>query len=129
MKVAQLLGVQDTVAIASRQEPGALCISLASDFLDESEIMLKSLVSRVGTFCIPDHYLKGGDLQAAIEQMFTWHNARVRVRGSEPQHVSYHSWTFFASVKSEDVWESQLNVTINAASKAPVEMPDLLRSA
>lgn len=96
---------------------------MASEFLDQAQVVLESLIPRVGAFSIPDCYLKGGDLQTAIDRRFTWHNARVRVHGSAPELVAYHSWWFFATLKSEDVWEARINVTLNAASQAPVEMP------
>ncbi|MGQ0634641.1 MAG: hypothetical protein ACT4QC_08525 [Planctomycetaceae bacterium] len=124
--VARLLRVDETVALAARQEPGTLCVSLASEFLDQAQAVLEDLVARVGSFQVPDHYLKKGDLQGAIDNAFTWHNARVRVRGSEPACVAYHSWWFLASLKSEDIFETRLNITINAASQAPVDLPDFL---
>ncbi len=124
--VARLLGVGEDAPLASRQDPGALCISLASEFLDLSEQVLATLVPRTAAFQIPDRYLKGGDLQPLVERLFTWHNARVRYRGSAPARVAYHSWTFFASLRSEEVFESRLNVALNAASLAPLDLPDLL---
>ena len=125
-RVAQMMGVGETAPLVTRPEPDALCLSLASDFLDAAQVVLESLVARVGAFQIPDQYLKRGDLQTAVSRAFTWHNARVCVQGAEPQSVDYHSWWFFASLKSEDVWEAQLNVTINAASRAAVDLPDIL---
>lgn len=123
--VAGLLGVSESVRLATQHEPGALCVNLASDFLDLAQKTLHALVPRVGMFQVPDPYLKKGDLESLVERTFTWHNARVRMRGAEPKFVDYHAWWFYASLKSEDVWEGQLNVTINSASGAPVDLPDL----
>jgi hypothetical protein len=124
--VADLLGVSESVRLATQQRSGALCVNLASDFLDLAQKTLDSLVARVGTFHVPDLYLKKGDLQSIVDRTFTWHNARVRMRGAEPEFVAYHAWWFFASLKSEDVWEGQLNITINSASGAAVDLPNLL---
>ncbi|MDB5388987.1 MAG: hypothetical protein JWM11_4633 [Planctomycetaceae bacterium] len=124
--VARLLGVGEIAPLTTHQEPGAICISLASEFLDLAQVVLESQVARVGAFSIPDHYLKKGDLQEAVDRAFTWHNARVRIRAMGPKEIEYHSWCFFASLKSEDVWESRLNVTINAESLVRVDLPDVL---
>ncbi len=59
-------------------------MSLGSEFLDLAQVVLDSMVARVGSFHIPDHYLKRGDLQAALDDAFTWHNCagpRAWIRG------------------------------------------------
>lgn len=124
--VAELFHCEEAVSLSSRPESEGICISLASDFLENADLLLRSAVSRVGTFELPERYLKGGDLQRAVDRAFTWHNARVRVHQSAAERVEYQTWWFFASLKSEDVWESRLSVTINASSQVPVDLPDLL---
>ena len=125
-QLAQIFGVKEEVPLSPRQENGGICLGLASEFLDRSNLALQSLIPRVGQFTIPDHYLKTRDLQELIERTFTWQNARVRIREAAPKPVTYHTWWFFATLKSEDVWESRLGITLNTASKAPVELPELL---
>ena len=125
-EVARRFGVKETTSLATRQEAGGLCVSLASDFLDLAQGVLEALVARIGSFRIPDPYLTRSDPQEIVARTFTWHNARVRYRKAEPREVEYHSWWFFGSLKSEDVWEARLNTTLNTESKAPVDLPEIL---
>lgn len=113
-------------SLSCRPQPRALCVSLATDFLEVSGAVLEAAVPRFGSFHLSDRYLKGGDLQQAVDRAFTWLNARVRVRGSQPAPIEYHTWWFHAALRSDDCWETRLAVTLNSDSLGPVELPDPL---
>jgi len=110
----------------SRQPGGeGLCANLATDFLDRVFPLLEA-EPRIGLFQTPELYLKKGDMAEAIGRAFTWHNAKVVVRGAGARRVEYHTWRFLAAIVSEDRWEDIIPVTVNADSGAVVPFPDPL---
>lgn len=117
----------DSELIRLSTQPGGhgLAVNLATDFLETTGRLLEA-EPRVGTFQVKELYLKRGDLDEAVRRTFTWLNAQVRVSGTRPVRVEYHTWWFLAQIASEDRWETQLNVTINASSGVEVQMPDPL---
>lgn len=126
-EIARLLAMPgETFPLTSDPGDPGLCLSLATDFLDVTGAVLDAAVPRIGAFHVPERYLKKGDMQRAIDRCFTWLNARVRLHATRPTEIEYHTWWFFASLRSEDCWESQVRVTFNSASRAAVELPDLL---
>jgi len=108
-------------------QPGGegLCLNLATDFLDRVVPLLEA-EPRIGSFRLPDLYLKKGDLGDAVSRAFTWLNAKVVPRDARPSRVEYHVWFFLATIVSEDRWEDVLPVTVNARSKGVVGLPDPL---
>lgn len=128
--VAALLRARgETVVLSAEPAPGAFCVSLAGDFLDVAEQVLESAVPRAGRLAVTDRSLKKGDLQETLERVYTWHNARVRVRDSRPDEVEYDTWWFQAALRSEEAWEARACVTLNARTLAEVEFPDPLELA
>jgi hypothetical protein len=124
--LAAALGAEDETLRLSAQPGGeGWCVSLGTDFLDTAARLLEA-EPRVGAFRIGEAYLKRGDLSEAVGRAFAWLNARVRIHGSVPVRVEYHTWWFHASAVSEDRWETRIPVTVNAASGAEVELPDPL---
>ncbi|MBM4001609.1 MAG: hypothetical protein FJ297_19090 [Planctomycetes bacterium] len=109
----------DTVAA-----PGTLAIGLGGEFLDLAARALDG-IPRDGAFLIPERYLTRRDLSDKVAQAFVWHNARAKAGPAEPALVAYHAWTFIASLRTEEMWESVIEVSVNAESRAVVEMPDL----
>ena len=96
----------EAFALSSQTEDDALSINLATDFLDNASNILNAKVPSIGSFQIPDRYLKGGDLQAAIDRTYTWLNARVRMGDVSPSRIEYDTWWFSVSLRSDDCWES-----------------------
>jgi hypothetical protein len=125
-ELARSLGSsQEMVRLSCTAGGDTLCVSLASDFLDEAARVLQS-EPRIGAFRVPDLYLKGGKIDEAIRRAFTWLNAKVEVRETRAMKLEYHTWWFHAMAVSEDRWETRLRVTINSLSGAAVEIPDPL---
>jgi hypothetical protein len=126
-EVAALLHAPvDEVALSARPKPGAVCVSLASDFLELSAGVLDAAVPRVGVFRAPERNLKRGDLQESVDRAYGWLNARVRVRDGMPRVAEYHTWWFHGLLKSEDSWETRAAVTLNARTLVEVDVPDPL---
>jgi len=111
-KMAALLGPgllgTDSETIRLSTQPGSKgwCLSLATDFLDTASNLLE-LEPRVGTFCIPEMYLKQGDFEELVRCEFSWLNARVRLQETRSVRVEYHTWWFHALLVSEDRWETR----------------------
>jgi hypothetical protein len=130
-EMAALLDVEslgaDSETIQLSTQPGSKgwCLSLATDFLDTASQLLE-LEPRVGTFCIPEMYLKRGDFEELVRREFSWLNARVRLQETRSVRVEYHTWWFHALLASEDRWETRFPITINAASGTEVKMPNSL---
>jgi len=125
-ETARLLHVDsETVQLSSQPGNEGWCLSLATDFLDTASRLLE-LEPRVGTFCIPEMYLKRGDFEELVRREFSWLNARVRLQETKSVRVEYHTWWFHALLVSEDRWETRFPITINASSGTEVEMPNPL---
>ncbi|MCY2963716.1 MAG: hypothetical protein NT069_08735 [Planctomycetota bacterium] len=128
-EIASKLGwPNEEFGLAWQARPGALCVGLAGEFLDQAGQILQVAVPREGAFQAPSKYLRTDAMQEAIDDAFGWHNARVRVRGSEPVEVEYHIWTFQALLRSEECWEGQVSITLNSRSRAEIAPIDPLRA-
>ncbi|HUE16704.1 MAG TPA: hypothetical protein VMR25_21190 [Planctomycetaceae bacterium] len=126
-EIATLLHLpQDSFTLATQPGREALCASLATDFLELAEGVLDACVPRIGSFRVPERYLKRGDLQEAVDRSFSWTNARAKVRESRPVSVEYHVWWFHARLRSEDCWETLVCAKLNSLSRGEVDLPDPL---
>lgn len=123
---AALEADSETIRLSAQPGGEGWCVSLATDFLDTAARLLE-VEPRVGTFRVRELYLKRGDLDEAVRRVFTWLNAKVRLRGTRPVRVEYHTWWFHASIVSEDRWETRFPITLNASSGAEVDLPDPLQ--
>jgi len=120
------LGAEDEmVRLSGRPGGEGLCVNLATDFLETAGRLLEA-EPRVGTFRVPELYLKRGSLEETVARAFTWHNVKVTTRAVRSLRVEYHTWWFHVCMASEDRWESRFAVTINASSGAEVPLPDPL---
>lgn len=125
-EIADSLRAEDEMIRLSCQPGGdGLCVNLATDFLDDAAALLQ-LEPRVGTFRVPELYLKRGKMEDAVSRAFTWLNAKVEVSQTRAPRIEYHTWWFHASMISEDRWETRLSTTINSSSGAAVDFPDPL---
>jgi len=115
----------ETIRLSTQPGGEGWCLSLATDFLDTASRLLE-LEPRVGTFCIPEMYLKRGDFEDLVNREFSWLNARVRLHETRSVRVEYHTWWFHALLASEDRWETRFPITINASSGTEVKMPNSL---
>jgi hypothetical protein len=123
---AQLPGEEFSLALGATRVSCGMQVSLASDFLDVAARILTETVPNTGSFCVGDRYLKKRDLEEAIGQTFDWPNARVRCSGeAAATRVEYHQWTLHARIQSDDLWESLVSVTLNSASGAVLNLPNL----
>lgn len=112
-------------SISSDPARGDLHVGLGGDFLEAASRVLDASVPRTGAFRISERYLTRRDLSEKVAQTFVWQNARARCGAADPGLAHYERWTLLASMRSEDIWETILHVTVNAGSQAPVELPDL----
>ena len=115
----------EVLRLSTRPGGDGWCISLATDFLDSASRLLE-LEPRIGAFHVEELYLKRGKLDEAVRRAFSWLNARVRLLDTRAVRVEYHTWWFHALLVSEDRWETRFPVTINASSRAEVELPNSL---
>ena len=123
---AQLPGEEFSLALGATRASCGMQVSLASDFLDVAARILTESVPNTGSFRVGDRYLKKRDLEEAIGQSFDWANARVRCSGeAAATRVEYHQWTLHARIQSDDLWESLVPVTLNSASGAVLNLPNL----
>lgn len=112
-------------ALSTTVGPGSLHVGLASEFMETAGKLLEAAVPRAGAFRISDRRLTGRDLSDKILQTFGWLNARGKCGAAEPVDVDYEQWTFHGSLRSEDVWEGLLRVSVNVASRAVIDLPDV----
>ena len=124
-ETAGVIGSPDTLRLCCEAGGEGLCVNLATDFLDRIQPLLDP-EPRVALVRIPELYLKRAAMDDPVARAFTWQNARVRVIGTEPQRVEYHTWYFLGALESEDRWEELVRIAINAASGAEVDLPDPL---
>jgi hypothetical protein len=117
----------ETFALCEQPREGALCVSLASDFLDVAGGLLEVVVPRVGTFRTGERYLRVADVAEGIARAFQWRNARVLIEDASPSAEAYDTWTIHASLRSEDCWETCVSVTLNARTGVEVDIGDPLR--
>jgi hypothetical protein len=103
-----------------------LPVNLGGDFLERVEPLLAQ-EPQVVLARVPSLYLKQSSMVEPVARAFTWLNASVRVRQAEPARTEYHAWYFRAALDSAERWEEVVRTTINAASAAPVSLPDPLQ--
>ena len=126
VRCAQLPGEEFSLALGATRAASGMQVSLASDFLDVASRILTESVPNTGSFRVGDRYLKKRDLEEAIGQSFDWANARVRCSGeAAAMRVEYHQWTLHARIQSDDLWESLVPMTLNSASGAVLNLPNL----
>jgi hypothetical protein len=116
----------DSLVLSPQPTRQGLHVSLGGEFLDLAGQVLAAAVPRVASFRIAERYLKKAEMGEAVARTFSWPNARVRVLGAGAASVEYQTWHFHASIRSEDVFETLLSLTLNARSLAAVELADLL---
>ncbi len=125
--VAQALAAPaEAFTISARPSAGTLTVSLAGEFLDLAGQVLDRSAPRIGSFQLGERYLKKADIAPLVERAFAWPNARVRLVDVGPARVEYQTWHYHALLRSEDSFETCVAVTLNSASRAAVELPDLL---
>jgi hypothetical protein len=123
---AALHAPAETIGLSSRASAGGeLQVNLAGDFLDAAQHLLQA-EPRIGTFRLPQRYLKRGAMDEVVRRAFAWPNAKVEIRDVRAARAEYHTWWFRAALVSEDRWETTFAVTFNSDSGAPVEIPDPL---
>lgn len=122
---AELHADDELVPLTGETGGEGLCINLATSFLETAGHLLEG-VPRVAALRMPDPYLKRGSLDEALGRTFSWLNAKVLVRETRAVEVEYHTWSFRATLRSEDRWESTVTVTINSRAGVAVEFPDPL---
>jgi hypothetical protein len=123
--VAAALHSPESLTLSYQPGTADLCANLATDFVERIGALFEGQPA-IGVFQIPELYLKKSAMEGPFQRTFTWLNASVRFRGSGPARIEYHTWHFHASLQSDDQWEDVFAVTINAASRAEIVLPDLL---
>ncbi len=108
-------------------QPGENClaVNLTAEFPERLRPLLDTEPGS-GLFHIPGLYLKKAAMDEPVARAFTWQNAKVKVIGSEPDRVEYHTWYFHVAMDSYERWEELFSITVNAASGAEVLIPDTL---
>ncbi len=126
-QMAESIGTaEECVAVSCASGSGGLHVNLAGDFLEQADHLLAA-VPKVVALSIPDLYLKRGKMDQAVARAFTWLNAKVQIDDVRAGRTVYHTWWFHATVSSEERWEGQFAVTLNAASGVEVPLTDPLR--
>ena len=100
-------------------------VNLAGDFMETAGRLLEA-EPRIGVFRLPELYLKRSQLKETLAKTFSWLNVRVRPRDISATSLEYHTWSFLATLASEDRWEALTTVTVNSASGAIIDLPDPL---
>lgn len=124
-EMAARLGQPEMLRLMPRPDTGGLSVNLATDFLDRIAPLV-DFEPREAAFQIPEMYLKRAVMDEPVARAFTWLNARVRVKGTSAERAEYHTWSFLASIQSEDRWEDLITLTLNAASGAEVAFAEPL---
>jgi hypothetical protein len=122
-EIAQTLRCLEILPLAADSE-SPLPVNLTSDFLDRVEPLVWAEPQVVG-LRVPEAYLKRSDMAEPVARTFTWLNARVRVQAAEPTRTEYHTWYFLVTLDSADRWQQIVRVSVNAATGAEVQLPDL----
>ena len=123
-EVAAALRCPESLTLSHQPGTADLCANLTTDFVERIGVLFEGQPA-IGVFQIPAMYLKQSAMEGPLQRAFTWLNASVRFRGSAPARIEYHTWHFHASLQSDDQWEDVFAVTINAASRAEIALPDL----
>jgi len=123
---AELHAGEELVPLTGEANGEGICVNLATSFLETAGHLLEG-VPRVAALRLPDAYLKRGPLDDALGRAFSWLNAKVVIRETRAVEIEYHTWSFHATLRSEDRWESTVAVTVNSQSGAAVSFPDPLR--
>ena len=116
-----------TTELSTAAEQNSLAINLGSSFLERAEGMLPPQTS-VLPLRIDALYLKKSALDEPVARAFAFPNARVRVTGALPQRVEYDFWHFAAALKSDEHFETLLEVALNARTGAVLNLPDPLHN-
>lgn len=125
-EIAQTLHCLEILPLATDGE-SPLPINLTSDFLDRVEplVVAEPLTVRLR---VTEAYLKRSDMTEPVARAFSWLNARVRVHSAEPTRTEYHTWYFLATLDSADRWQQVLRVSLNAATGAQAQLPDMVET-
>ncbi|MBU2573593.1 MAG: hypothetical protein KKH28_05905 [Elusimicrobia bacterium] len=122
---AAALGGGETLRLSYQPGENCLAVNLAAEFPERLRPLLAAEPG-TGLFHIPELYLKKAAMEEPVARAFTWQNARVKVTGSEPDRIEYHTWHFQAALDSYERWEELFSITVNAASGAEVILPATL---
>ncbi len=113
-EVAACLGQADeSFPVAVSAVDHGLSLDLGGQFLDAAARTLATYVPAQGVFALPYLPVKKSEFQRTVDQAFGWQNARGRVVQGSVTSIVYHTWWFHAALRSEDVWESLVDVTVN----------------
>jgi hypothetical protein len=125
-EAASAVGAADEVVPLGFEVAGeGLSLNLAGDFLQWADRLLEA-EPRVGVFRVSGLYLKRKEVAEGIGRVFTWLNAKVKIREVRETTIEYHNWWFYGILTSEDRWETRFAVSLNAASGVEVSIPDPL---
>jgi hypothetical protein len=125
-EAAAAVGAPDEVVPLGFEVAGeGLSLNLAGDFLQWAQRLLEA-EPRVGAFRVRGLYLKRKEVEEGIGRLFTWLNAKVKIREVREATIEYHTWHFHGICSSEDRWETRFAVSLNAASGVEVSIPDSL---
>jgi hypothetical protein len=103
-----------------------LSLDLGGEFLDAAARTMATYVPAQGVFALPHLPVKKAEFQRTVDQAFGWQNARGKVIQGSVSTVVYHTWWFHVMLRSEDVWESLLDVTVNCDGQTCCELGTLL---
>ncbi len=121
--LAGQMGGSELLRLSHKPESGGLCLNLAADFIDRMTPLLQ-MEPRVALYQIPEAYLKKSAMDEPVVRAFSWLNAKVRVKSARAERVEYHVWSYLATLKSDDLWEDLITLSLNSASGAEVALPE-----
>ncbi|MHB8952976.1 MAG: hypothetical protein ACYC4U_08330 [Pirellulaceae bacterium] len=125
--VASCLGQsEESFPVALSETDGGLSVDLGGEFLDAAARTLATYVPAQGTFAVPHLAVKKSEFQRTVDQAFGWQNARGKVLQGSVIAIAYHTWWFHVALRSEDVWETFTEVTVNCDGGTCCAMNGLL---
>ncbi len=125
--VASCLGQRDeSFPVALSGIDQGLSVDLGGEFLDLAARTLATYVPAQGVFALPTLPVKKSDYQRTVDQAFAWQNARGKVLQGSVTSIVYHTWWFHVTLRSEDVWDTLQEVTVNCDGGTCCAMNGLL---
>ncbi|NLX54851.1 MAG: hypothetical protein GXY58_07045 [Planctomycetaceae bacterium] len=125
--IASSLGQRgESFPVALSGLDAGLSVDLGGEFLDAAARTLATFVPAHGVFALPSLPVKKSSFQSVVDQAFGWQNARCSVLQGVVTPIVYHTWWFHVTLRSEDIWETLAEVTVNCDGRTCCSLDGLL---
>ncbi len=127
-ELAESLGQhEDSFLVTTQPGEKGLVLSLGGEFIDLAGRTLRHFIPAAGAFAVDDAPIRKTEFASIIESSFGWQNARAKVLQPHVMTVPYHAWWFHVTLHSQETWESVIQISLNATSRQPLELGELLQ--